>query len=720
MIWISILSGRTQIGSFDNVISEFQLGNYSDAKNLLISYNTNIPDSLQVNYSYLMGVVEETIGHKIEAIAYLEKCIELAEERELFNDTYIDALARCINLASKAEDWTEVVRLTRKALTCPDTLLATYPNTYMFYEWQIHALNSLWKYQDVVTLADKGQALWEKKFLPTQKEFYNLRIGQVVALLLMNKWDEAERKISEIENINAIQGYGIVDYEVSSLRGQLTESKSTLDWRDNPNKKIKLAYEMANNLLLSSPSSAEGYYNWTKFFSYIQKQLELCYFDINDPEDERFWSQLLACAIVYFNTIYEDMPNHSEVAYNQILLRKNFLDYHSGLLHKTPKRWQEVRDNLKSDELAIEITMCPDEILILGSDYQVPIAIQIPDEILERLESYNKDDAVSINEFYAADSPLLSLIQLIIPYCQNINTIFLSPTNLFAQFNYSIIPFEDGIVEDRFHLIQLTTTADIEIYQANNSVVTADVAMLYGGIDYDNASIEEVGSSSLKYNKVAQSISNIRSGYGYLPYTLDEVMLISKLLPKSLLITGNNASETRFKDTDWNKLPSILHLATHGYSLTTAYDHNLSDSTSRIMSLRLKSGVLMSGANQTLKGIARNADDGILSSQEIADLDMSNVELAVLSSCSSGMGDLTNITGIVYGVSHAMKSAGVKHLVVALWDIPDEATSIGMKNFYENIVSGKSIHESIKLMRKHLINKGYTDPYYWGAFIALD
>lgn len=492
-----------------------------------------------------------------------------------------------------------------------------------------------------------------------------------------------------------------------------------MNWRDDADKRVSVIYNAANALLLESPTLLHGREEWNKFFYFIIRQLELLYFDINNPYDEKYWSRLLACAIVYFNTIGEKMQEREKLAYDLILLRKNFLDYHSGLLHKVPTRWEMVKNSLAAGEVAVEISMCPDEILLLSCDYPAPVAIPIPDEIITRIEEYNPNDAESISEFYSEDSPLTSLIDLLSPYLTDIHTLYLSPTNLFAQFNYGAIPYNNGRLDDRYNFVQMTTTADIGHVKDKTKAVSIKQALLYGGIDYG----EPKGQPSLtesRHSDLTRAISDTRSGFGYLPHTLTEVESIAALLQHSSLYTGKDASEQRMKATDWPRFDGVLHIATHGYSLQSPSINDSTGVISKISSIRSRSGLLLAGANYSLSGISTHEEDGVLTSQEIASFDMGNVELTVLSACSSGMGDLTNTTGVVYGVANAMKSAGVKNIIATLWDIPDEATSLAMQSFYQHLLSGNGVARSLRLMRQDMINQGFSNPYYWASFVNLE
>lgn len=645
--------------------------------------------------------------------------IDLDSNKGCVDTNYVDSLANVIYSYVLDENWLEVVRQSREVLTIPDSVLNSYPNTYFIYEWYVHGLNALGKYKDVADISLNSQRYAEVSLQPTEAAYYNLRMMRAVAYILMNRWNDARNTISEIEDINNSFGNGVVDQEIAALRDELHHVESTMSWRDDADQKVSAIFDAANSLLLHSPASLSGKKEWDKFFYFIISQLELFYFDVNNQDDERYWSRLLACAIVYFNTIGDVMREREKLAYDLILLRKNFLDYHSGLLHKTPKRWQAIRDCLAPGELAVEITMCPDEILLLGSDYQAPVSIPIPDEITSRIEEYDLHDATSISQFYSEGSPLPALIDLLSPYLAGVHTLYLSPTNLFAQFNYGAIPYKNECLDNYFDVVQMTTTADIDYVKSKTKAPSIKQAVLYGGIDYGNPSTRnQVGETD--HSELADAIAETRSGFGYLPYTLTEVESIAAMFPNSSLYIGADASEQRVKSTDWLRMEGIFHIATHGYSLSSPSLNDSTENSSKIMSIRSRSGLLMAGANYTLSGLSSAEEDGILTSQEIASLDMGNVELTVLSACSSGMGDLTNTTGIVFGVANAMKSAGVKRIVATLWDIPDEASAVAMHSFYQHLKSGNDIACSLRLMRQDLINQGFDNPYYWAAFVNLE
>lgn len=672
------------------------------------------------HYFYFRGVAEQMCGDTSLAQSYFEKCLDEFDKYDYKDETYLDASLRLIDFCRSDDTKSQrMAELARNALSAPKEVLDNYANTYALYECYVQALNDLWKTSGVESIVKDGLPYVEKSLDPTNQEYYHLRFMEIIALTLMNRWERAESRLAEMDKINRELGNHIIDEEVARLSETIRSHKSTMNWRKNADQHINRIYDIASSMLLLNPASTEeGADNWKKFFNVLIDDLELNHYDISSPQDEKYWSRLLACAIVYFGSCCQEMPDREQVAYDLILLRKNFLDYHTGLLHKVPKRWQDIRESLSAGELAVEITMYPDELLILGKNFNKPMSIPISEELSERISGYTSADALLVNQYYSDDSPLSEIIELLSPHLDGISTLYLSPTNQYAQFNYGAIPFRGNRLEDFVNVVQMTTTADISHVKRSREIhPSSDSSVLIGGVDYDAdvrliPLIADVRSSQLP--------EYLRSGFGYLPYSLTEVENISTILGKEncVLLLGQDATEESFSNLSGTR-GSILHIATHGYSIPKRND-TANDTVSNIGSVLTRTGLLLAGANKNLHESATLKYDGILTSEELTKMDLSHIQLAVLSFCSSGLGDLTNTTGVVYGVANAMKTSGVDEVLISLWDIPDEATSEAMSSFYRHLMTGISTREALILMRKGMISKGYTDPYYWASFVILN
>ena len=136
-----------------------------------------------------------------------------------------------------------------------------------------------------------------------------------------------------------------------------------------------------------------------------------------------------------------------------------------------------------------------------------------------------------------------------------------------------------------------------------------------------------------------------------------------------------------------------------------------------------RSALVMSGGNKLLRreSISLKEDDEILTALEISNLEFKELDLVVLSACQTALGDVDSEG--VYGLQRGFKKAGANTILMSLDKVDDEATKILMVEFYRNLMSGKTKHQSLKDAQKYLrqIDNGkYDKPEYWASFILLD
>jgi CHAT domain-containing protein len=176
------------------------------------------------------------------------------------------------------------------------------------------------------------------------------------------------------------------------------------------------------------------------------------------------------------------------------------------------------------------------------------------------------------------------------------------------------------------------------------------------------------------------------------------------------LYTEKNASEENFKSFSGNNSPDILHIATHGFYLP-------GDSNKRFLNYPLlRSGFVLSGANLYWNNdtASLTQQDGIVTAQEISNLNFSNTKLLTLSACETALGDINNNEG-VYGLQRAFKIAGVKEMLITLWQIPDRETKELMQVFYANILQGDSYYTALKKAQLQM-KANNPDPAIWAGF----
>jgi CHAT domain-containing protein len=85
--------------------------------------------------------------------------------------------------------------------------------------------------------------------------------------------------------------------------------------------------------------------------------------------------------------------------------------------------------------------------------------------------------------------------------------------------------------------------------------------------------------------------------------------------------------------------------------------------------------------------LPEEAEDGILTAEDILGLDLSGTDLVVLSACGTGLGEIQAGEGVM-GLRRSLMISGVKTAVMSLWSVPDEETKELMVEFYQNLLSG--------------------------------
>jgi CHAT domain-containing protein len=136
----------------------------------------------------------------------------------------------------------------------------------------------------------------------------------------------------------------------------------------------------------------------------------------------------------------------------------------------------------------------------------------------------------------------------------------------------------------------------------------------------------------------------------------------------------------------------------------------------------LLSGLALAGANRRAQ-VTPDEDDGILTAEEVASLDLDGVEWAVLSACDTGVGEIKAGEG-VFGLRRAFQVAGARTVVMSLWSVEDQATRAWMRALYEGrfqrkLSTADAVHQaSLTVLRDRRAKGQSTHPFFWAAFVA--
>jgi len=203
----------------------------------------------------------------------------------------------------------------------------------------------------------------------------------------------------------------------------------------------------------------------------------------------------------------------------------------------------------------------------------------------------------------------------------------------------------------------------------------------------------------------------------------------------SEMLLGRSATERMFKEKARGH--RVLHLATHGFFLgdacqpviagTRAVGGLTARKESKVETTSLESPLLLSGlafAGANRRSASRvNDDDGILTAEEVASLNLEGVEWAVLSACDTGLGQIRAGEG-VFGLRRAFQIAGARTVIMSLWSVDDEATRLWMRALYEgrlkkHLSTADAMQQaSLSVLRARRARGESTHPFYWAGFVA--
>jgi len=311
---------------------------------------------------------------------------------------------------------------------------------------------------------------------------------------------------------------------------------------------------------------------------------------------------------------------------------------------------------------------------------------------------------------------------------KGIKTIYYSPSGLLHKISFAALNKEKDIyLCDNYRLELQGSTAKLlmpEKFEFTDRSVTG----IFGDIQYD---------TPLTIKDTTALLS-----WPYLEGTKTEsekiVAILSSNNLNSTYQNGKNATEAEFKLKAQQS--NVIHIATHGFFFSDpdAYTYAEKQDTGKkeTLSLRggnraigvynflvnknplMRSGLVFAGANEVwIREENTDKEDGVLTAQEVATLDLRKTNLVVLSACETGLGDIKGTEG-VYGLQRSLKMAGVKYIIMSLWQVPDSETVEFMEKFYTKLVKLKDIKTSFYETRNEMRKK--YDPFYWAAFVLLE
>lgn len=428
-------------------------------------------------------------------------------------------------------------------------------------------------------------------------------------------------------------------------------------------------------------------------------------------------------------------------------LQARIREVEQQLVYQFPKRFDgfrtydfnDIRNQLRAGEAALDFfkfTYIDEEgnysepdfyfCNIIRPEWAHPQLVQIENEapiayLLDSFDHYTKIDNVSHELYKKIWAPLQ-------PFLEDIHTIHLSPDGTLHRIAFSGLvsdPETGKLLKDDFSIHYYSNLRDMVVRRSPipprpSLVILGDPAF---ELDLSAPGWQDAVPSEI--NVPLEASIHVPENFKALQGTQLELKLIRDQLDTAAqsvrMYDREKASEANLK-----QLPAadILHLATHGFFLKYQKDGdqdapNPGERWASLNNPLLHSGLVLAGANYAWRGgrVPKGTEDGLLTAQEVTNLDLSSTRLVVLSACETGKGKVKSGEG-VFGLQRAFKIAGAELVLVSLWKIPDQPTAELMGYFYQSLSENHDPAKALDQAQQQMRLK--YPPYFWSGFVLFE
>lgn len=313
--------------------------------------------------------------------------------------------------------------------------------------------------------------------------------------------------------------------------------------------------------------------------------------------------------------------------------------------------------------------------------------------------------------FYNDTNVLTTIMSPLKDELKDIRTIYFVPAGKLHEIALEYCKDTNGkMFCENYNVYRLTSSASLAKRKLHREYLNFSI---WGGIELE---------ADLLYDDADADLEPYRNMLSY----LEDSYLAAESITKELVGKGKNvnflhnetATEENFKDLSGKDIDAFM-IETHGIFTKECRITSKSGNNAPLNNHALA----LYGAAFTMDAgiVPPGNEDGLITEDEIARLDLTNIDLAVISACKSGLGDVK--WDGVRGLMRGFKQAGVNSLVMTLDDVVDYISGQLWIQFFRNLTNGQSKREAllngIKYIRT-MDNGFYSHPKYWTPFILID
>lgn len=230
-------------------------------------------------------------------------------------------------------------------------------------------------------------------------------------------------------------------------------------------------------------------------------------------------------------------------------------------------------------------------------------------------------------------------------------------------------------------------------YLGETHAVSISLGMAYGR---DDNKIDDKGLSGNERALIVNPPSSAGDELDLppLPDAAREAEMVAAQFPNSMHLAGAQATLAALQKALPNA--TVLHFAGHAFIFGP------------------RSGLLLA------REAGGSSELPILDADQIQRLDLHNVKLVVLSSCTTEDA-ISRFADDPDSVVGAFVRAGVKHVVASRWNVDSKSAADYMQIVYSSMLSGKSYNESLKSAEAFVSHRLISaHPYYWALFESFN
>ena len=733
------------------------IGNYSKAISLVteaMELYKRVLGTEHPNYAASLNILainKSKLGNYSEAIRWGTEAMEIYKRN--FGDEHPDYARSLNSLAgynSQIENYSEAIKLGTEAMEIRKRVLGIEHPLYATSLLNLAGFNSeVGNYSEAIRLESEALEII-KGILGTGHPYH-------MTALFHLAWNNIELENND-EAFNYLHRF--LNYSQSYVMHNFNELSSRNRESMWMNKYAHAYLFLLPYLVTKYPTkqSISELYNKSCLFAKgillnTSVEMQKMILEGNDPVILNKYNALVANINIYNNLLKKPIKERfmNADSLNRVIEKqemelaresKAYGDY----THNLTISWNDVQRRLGDNDIAIEFLNFPTDnsgsimyvALTLKKGYDGPHMVP--------LFEYKQLKAIPEDSYYTKTDVSDLVWKPLEEELGGVKNIYFAPSGELHRIGIEYLPIsKTENVSEVYSIHRLSSTRQLAVVldetEGKNTI-------LYGGLDYDeksNAISADSVSTKEPVLRSAFSRANVdslslRSSFDFLEGTKKEADMIAEDMKEHRVpyfyYSGIDGTEESFKNLDGTN-PKVMHIATHGFYFTEEETEKskfarptielvTEESVDRPIEDKpmTRSGLLFSGCNRALRHeqIPEGEEDGILTAQEIAMLDLRGLDLVVLSACQTGLGDVVSGEG-VFGLQRGFKKAGAKTILMSLDKVNDEATRILMVEFYRNLMNGKTKYQSLKDAQKHLRqveNGKYDDPKYWASFIMLD